>query len=52
MMRCGVVLTVPLGEPTGSGVAATVGALTGEAFCCGEASVEGVETGAGGLGTK
>ena len=51
MMRCGVVLTVALGDPTGNGVAAAFGEQTGEA-CCGEASVDGVETGAGGLGIK
>ena len=51
MTRCGVVLTTSFGEPSGTGVAAEVGALIGEATGCGLAWVGG-EIGVGGLGTK
>ena len=52
MTRCGVVLTTSLGEATGTGVTAAVGALIGETAGGGVAWVVGGETGVGGLGTK
>ena len=52
MTRCGVVLTASLGEPTGTGVTAAVGALVGEATGCGVAWAGGETGGAGGFGTK